>query len=87
MLLKGLDRQIPIDVLEFAVQRPDILHPANRTQKTDHTRELRPISRIKRDEIVRSLQLDVLGGANVIRAAEKARPLGVQGRREVLHSL
>ena len=70
VLLKGLERQLPIDLVEATEKRADELHATNLTQKISHalvgTGVLGPHSNV----VVGGLELGILGVREAIGLAE-----------------
>lgn len=77
MFFEGLDRQVPVQLVELPIERPGVFHSTDGGDKVDHARELGAVSRLEGDDVVRRLQLDVLGRADLVGRSQEVRALGV----------
>lgn len=87
ILRKRLKRQVPVHVVQAPEQRPHELHPAHMTQQLRDALVARLVLGRERDVVVRGLEVDVLGGEEVVGGAEEAGALGGEGGVELLDGL
>lgn len=87
VLLKRLQSQLPIHLVQPPEERPHELHPSHVTQKLRGALVGRLVLGSQRDAVERRLELDVLGGDEVIGGAEEADALYGEGLLEALERL
>lgn len=84
VLLESLHRQLPIHLVQPPEQRPHELHPADVAQQLGDALVARLVPGRERDVVVGGLEVDVLGGDEVVGGAEEAGALGGEGGVELL---
>lgn len=87
ILRESLNRQLPINLVQPPEQRPNKLHPAHVTQQVRDATIARLVLGGERDVVVRGLEVDVLGGDEIVGCAEEAGALGGEGGVEFLDGL
>ena len=87
ILLKRLEREAPIRLVQPPEKRPHKLHPAHAAEQLRHAGAARLVAGGEGDAVVRSLEVDVLRGEEVVGGAEEAGALCREGRAEVLDRL